>query len=88
MVFVPFMTAAGVKSAESARNNATRTSWGSNSGPMGVEDQRKDKYGSVHNQDAPQGLLSDETQEFATEEFMRNEVLPREADASTRTTGR
>jgi hypothetical protein len=34
---------------------------GSNSGPMGPEDQRKDKYGSVHNQD-PLGLLSPETQ--------------------------
>jgi hypothetical protein len=34
---------------------------GSTSGPMGPEDQRKDKYGSVHNQD-PQGLMSPETQ--------------------------
>ena len=34
---------------------------GANSGPMGTEDQRKDKYGSVHNQDA-NGLRSDETQ--------------------------
>jgi hypothetical protein len=33
---------------------------GSNSGPMGTEDQRKDKYGSVHNQDHL-GLLSDAT---------------------------
>jgi len=35
---------------------------GSNSGPMGTEDQRKDKYGSVHNQDAL-GLRSGETGE-------------------------
>lgn len=35
---------------------------GSKSGPMGTEDRRKDKYGSVHNQDA-QGLLSEETVE-------------------------
>ena len=34
---------------------------GSNSGPMGPEDRRKDKYGSYHNQD-PQGLPSRETQ--------------------------
>ena len=33
---------------------------GSNSGPMGSEDQRKDKYGSTHNQDV-HGLQSDET---------------------------
>ena len=33
---------------------------GSNSGPMGKEDKRKDKFGSVHNQD-PQGLPSAET---------------------------
>jgi hypothetical protein len=39
---------------------------GSNSGPMGVEDQRKDKYGSVHNQDR-QGLLSGETGEVRKE---------------------
>ena len=39
---------------------------GANSGPMGVEDQRKDKYGSVHNQDA-QGLQSGETQEVREE---------------------
>jgi hypothetical protein len=34
---------------------------GSNSGPMGPEDRRKDKYGSIHNQD-PQGLPSRDTQ--------------------------
>jgi hypothetical protein len=39
---------------------------GSNSGPMGPEDQRKDKYGSVHNQDS-QGLLSPETRQVRQE---------------------
>jgi hypothetical protein len=35
---------------------------GANSGPMGVEDERKDKFGSTHNQDAL-GLRSEETQD-------------------------
>ena len=39
---------------------------GSNSGPMGPEDQRKDKYGSVHNQDLL-GLLSPETRQVRAE---------------------
>jgi hypothetical protein len=39
---------------------------GSNSGPMGPEDQRKDKYGSVHNQDSL-GLLSPETRQVRQE---------------------
>ena len=40
---------------------------GSNSGPMGREDQRKDKFGTLHNQD-PNGLRSDATQ------LVRNEL--------------
>jgi hypothetical protein len=39
---------------------------GSNSGPMGPEDRRKDKHGSIHNQD-PLGLLSPETQRVREE---------------------
>jgi hypothetical protein len=39
---------------------------GPNSGPMGPEDHRKDKYGSLHNQD-PQGLRSPETQQVREE---------------------
>ena len=35
---------------------------GATSGSMGAEDRRKDKYGSVHNQDR-KGLRSPETQE-------------------------
>ena len=59
--------------ASSSRENGktgtqqhNRDKLGSKSGPMGKEDQRKDKYGSRHNQDA-QGLQSEETAEVRNE---------------------
>lgn len=48
---------------------------GSHSGSMGIEDRRKDKFGSVHNQD-PQGLLSADTQ-IIREELSRSRQLHR-----------
>ena len=49
------------ESGNTGTQQRNRDKLGPNSGPMGVEDQRKDKFGSRHNQDA-NGLLSDETQ--------------------------
>jgi hypothetical protein len=49
---------------------------GSDSGPMVPEDRRKDKYGSVHNQD-PLGLLSPETQRVREELHLVRQRLRR-----------
>ena len=57
----PFQSSCDREIGKPGSQQRNKDKLGCNSGPMGAEDCRKNKFGSLHNQDA-QGLSSPETQ--------------------------